>query len=152
MTSPALAAALRKIDLTFGRPNGMALRYAKQALALGASHPMPRARYAALVTMAADGDWDLDTSIRNADGLLGGLRRRLATGMGRGITPLDVEITKEARLCLRWLRRHCPTAYGPALDILTVPVGHRAPTLVVVSAPIRDNAPARAADLVAAAG
>jgi hypothetical protein len=120
MATPALQAALDRIALAFANPNGRAKRMAKTMLRLGAEHPAARARYGGWAGRFLDRGVDgagalivLEQALRHER------RRRLAA------LPLDIEIIKEARMLLRWLRRHRPSISPAVLDALGTPPGHR---------------------------
>jgi hypothetical protein len=117
MSSPALQAALDRIALAFANPNGRAKRMAKTMLRLGAQHPAARARYGDWAGRIEDRGLDLAGALIVLEQALRHERRRhRLTGL-----PLDIEILKEARLLLRWLRRLRPGVWPTVLDTLATP-------------------------------
>lgn len=123
MNSPALQRALDRIEIEFANPNGRAISMARHALRHGAAEPGARARYEVLATIAADCRYDMDSAVNWLNGYIASERHRV----GRyylPASPLALEIGKEARLIVRWLRRHRPELWLWVLSAIVTPVGH----------------------------
>jgi hypothetical protein len=114
--SPALHAALDAIKRDFSNPNGRALTMARTMLQRR-SISAARARYMVLGTMAADCNWTADEACSWLTRHLHQQRIRYRTGFSN-VLPLDIEITKEARLLCRWLRRYRPHSWPLAINCL----------------------------------
>jgi len=124
MTSPALATALRRIELAFANPNGRYIANARLALKLGHRDAESRARYGWILYEMPDAQ-DLSGAIHHVGVLLEAEQRahdRSFKAWGRSYRPrLRYACLFEAMLVLRWVKRHCPGRFAEIVSALDVP-------------------------------
>lgn len=125
MTSPALDAALKRIDQEFGPAafHRSRKRRARRLISGGPSDHENRLRYGWLADVAIGGGIDLDGALR----VLGACHRtnkRLSRPVrlwGDSLRMLNADGIFQLRLMLRWLRRHEPCRLPEILDAMTTP-------------------------------
>jgi hypothetical protein len=108
-------AALEQVAVAFdltAKHNGLKLRV-ETALRQGADSAGTRARYRNLATRAVTGGFTLNCSIAWLDGWTKAARALLKFQRGRAANiRLPLMVMAEARLALRWLRRHRPETFA----------------------------------------